>query len=166
MTSAKACQWPQQNRQLPSQTHRRASFYETNLVTFDQCDQMLKKVAKINPKVVQKEQQFLSKVMSFCKSQKVSKYLGHFCEKICDQELQIIAQSGHIAFDLHCLLAFKGTICKVFEQSHNHESTTLISQVKFLLIGLQRGKPRQTRKIDSKTIPNVGVQTKLLRGIE
>ena len=36
----------------------------------------------------------------------VTTLLGHFCEQICSQELQTLAQSGHTA----CGLAFANTL--------------------------------------------------------
>ena len=36
-----------------------------------------------------------SKVMFFTVGYKITKYLGHFCQENCSQELSKIAQSGH-----------------------------------------------------------------------
>ena len=56
------------------------------------------KVAQIYPNVDpnSSHSRVCFKVMSFLKAQKVTKYLGYFCKKICYQELLKIAQSGHM----------------------------------------------------------------------
>ena len=68
----------------------------------EQCDQML--VSKLTPnfpvlaQIVTKVA-FYYTVTYFKIAQKVSKYLGHFNEKICFQELSKMAQSGHTAWE-------------------------------------------------------------------
>ena len=64
-------------------------------MTREQCDQMLESkltqhFIKLAPEVT--EVAFYYKVTYFKIAQKVSKYLGHFNEKICCQELSKIAQ--------------------------------------------------------------------------
>ena len=57
------------------------------------------KVAQFYPEVAQNVAKtlFLLKVTFFIIAQKVDKYLGHFCSKICAKCLSKVAQSGHTA---------------------------------------------------------------------
>ena len=48
-----------------------------------------------------------SKAMVFTTAQKVTKYLGYFCNKSCCQEFPKIAQSGHTTLDSCTYLIFK-----------------------------------------------------------
>jgi len=59
---------------------------------------MEKKVAQFYSKVAQKVASvFLFKVTFFIIAQKVGKYLGYFCKKLCRQYRLKVAQCGHTA---------------------------------------------------------------------
>ena len=67
---------------------------KVELGTCNQCDKMLKlKVAQIIPKVAQKVAQAVFYLKSnVLIAQKVTLYLGYFCNKICHKQLSKIAQ--------------------------------------------------------------------------
>ena len=91
-------------------------------VRSNQCDQMLTlKVAQIYPNVDPKSSlnRVYFKVMSFLKAQKVTKYLGYFCNKICYQELLKIAQSGHTGSNVHNI-CWRRSSKKIFSRARQN----------------------------------------------
>ena len=66
---------------------------------FPKVDQKVAQVAQVFPKVDQKvAPAVFTETLCFQNSpQKITKYFGYFCAKICCQELSKMAHSGHTA---------------------------------------------------------------------
>ena len=88
-------------------------FIEVALSPFfslEQCDQMMKKVAKIFPILPKKAAKscFIWEMYNFKKPKILQEYMGYFCKKICYQQVQNIALSGHTALEMwmNCKLSW------------------------------------------------------------